>query len=361
MASWHEISDEIRKEHNNYEVVRQRYLNKFREHRNGRDVIAYYSGFLHRDSSNDGIDDRDKNAFMSLSIGRRVDEATGKEIRAGVEHRKGLDLILHTPGGVGAAAESLMHFLLGLYRNDEKGIDGDVEVFVPQLALSAGTIMACGARVIHMGTYSSLGPIDSHINGTFAWAVLEEFRQFQKEVTEKPERWWAWEPIISKYPLGFIEKLRKMNEVSGDIARKLLMRPQGMFAEICEEEDRRQKAEDIVEQLSDYERWKVHDRHISMEECKSIGLKVQDLAGDPQLDPMKNALLSYHHACEQTLQNDPNIGKFVENHLGKTIYTKAESQKATMHATGSLMRPFKNFNEYVQASKEFEALENPKV
>ena len=43
MASWHEIADEIRKEHSNYEGVRQRYLNKFREHRNGRDFIAYYS------------------------------------------------------------------------------------------------------------------------------------------------------------------------------------------------------------------------------------------------------------------------------------------------------------------------------
>ena len=36
----------------------------------------------------------------------------------------------------------------------------NIEVFVPMTAMSAGTMIACMSRKIHMGKQSSLGPID---------------------------------------------------------------------------------------------------------------------------------------------------------------------------------------------------------
>ncbi len=71
----------------------------------------------------------------------------------GLEKKKGLDLILHTPGGNSAAIESLIDYLREIFGND-------LRVIVPQLAMSAGTMIAFSAKEIIMGKQSSLGPVD---------------------------------------------------------------------------------------------------------------------------------------------------------------------------------------------------------
>jgi ClpP class serine protease len=90
------------------------------------------------------INDEDKNGFM-LCI-HKLDKS------------KGLDLFLHTPGGSGAATESLVHYLRQIFGND-------IRAFVPQLAMSAGTIIACACKEIFMGKHSNLGPVDPQIKG----------------------------------------------------------------------------------------------------------------------------------------------------------------------------------------------------
>jgi ClpP class serine protease len=66
---------------------------------------------------------------------------------------QGLDLILHTPGGDGAAAESLVDYLRSMFGRDIRAI-------IPQIAMSAGTMIACSCKTIIMGKQSSLGPVD---------------------------------------------------------------------------------------------------------------------------------------------------------------------------------------------------------
>ena len=70
-----------------------------------------------------------------------------------LDRSKGLDLILHTPGGSGAATESLVNYLHQMFGND-------IRAFVPQLAMSAGTILACSCKEIYMGKHSNLGLVD---------------------------------------------------------------------------------------------------------------------------------------------------------------------------------------------------------
>ena len=74
------------------DLVRRKYLKQLHR-RTGRNVIAYYSGWLSNPNAF-GIDvnDEDKAAFM-MAI-------------HGLDKAKGLDLILHTPGGGIAAAGS---------------------------------------------------------------------------------------------------------------------------------------------------------------------------------------------------------------------------------------------------------------
>lgn len=136
MPNWNEvlkeIQDQLQKEPEKdpFVVVRQKYLNQFFKKRN-RNVIAYYSGWLQKPGI-EGIEinDSDKNSFMSVI--HKMDRD------------KGLDLILHTPGGEVAATESLVDYLKQMF-------DSDFEVFVPQIAMSAGTMIACASKCIPYG------------------------------------------------------------------------------------------------------------------------------------------------------------------------------------------------------------------
>ncbi len=85
------------------------------------------------------VNDSDKNGFM----------ATIHQL----DRTKGLDLVLHTPGGNVAATESLVDYLRAMFGSDIRAI-------VPQLAMSAGTMIALASKQIVMGQHSSLGPID---------------------------------------------------------------------------------------------------------------------------------------------------------------------------------------------------------
>jgi ClpP class serine protease len=65
----------------------------------------------------------------------------------GLNRTLGLDLILHTPGGGIAATQSLVDYLRRMFGKDIRAI-------VPQIAMSAGTMMACACREIWLTRHS---------------------------------------------------------------------------------------------------------------------------------------------------------------------------------------------------------------
>lgn len=160
MPAWGSVLSEIAKRQQGgqqaVDFIRRKYLKQLHQH-TGRNVIAYYSGWLFRPQTtpNLTVGDDDMNAFMAAVHQLKRD--------------KGLDLILHTPGGDIAATEALVKYLWVMFNKD-------IRVIVPQLAMSAGTMIACSARCIVMGKQSSLGPIDPQIGGVPAQGVLDEFQ-----------------------------------------------------------------------------------------------------------------------------------------------------------------------------------------
>lgn len=84
MPNWNEVLIEIQEAHragnpSPLDSVRRKYLTKIHEN-TGRNVIAYYSGWLQKPTSADGaINDKDKSAFMTNIHG--------------LDRTKGLDLI----------------------------------------------------------------------------------------------------------------------------------------------------------------------------------------------------------------------------------------------------------------------------
>lgn len=268
--------------------VRRKYLAELHTYTN-RNVIAYYSAWLQRgpNTPNISINDSDKNSFMATVHG--------------LDRTKGLDLILHTPGGSIAAAESLVDYLRRMFGTNIRAI-------VPQIAMSAGTMMACACSEIMMGKQSNLGPIDPQMNGMPATGILREFEQAINEIKSDPARIAVWQVIIGKYHPSFLQQCKNAIDWSKTVVKDWLRT--GMFAG-----DRRgaAKAARIVKALTDDDTMKNHGRHVHIDQCRALKLRIIDLEADQQLQDL---VLTVHHAFMQTLGEAGHVTKIVENQLG---------------------------------------------
>lgn len=289
MPNWNVVLQEIQKESetnpnkNPFLTVRQKYLTQLFKKRQ-RNIIVYYSGWLNKPNIQGiEINDNDKNSFMTVVHG--------------LDRTKGLDLILHTPGGGVEATESLIDYLTTMF-------DFDIEVFVPQIAMSAGTMIACASKYIHMGKQSNLGPIDPQIRGLPASAVLDEFKKAAKEIKDQPHTIPLWQAIIGKYHPSFILFCENAIEYSKEIVKKSLK--DGMFAD-----DKQIDISKIVDKLSDHKTMKTHSRHIGLKKAKEIGLKIKPLEDDNDLQDL---VLTVHHAYIHTFNNTTAL-KIIENHI----------------------------------------------
>jgi hypothetical protein len=234
-------------------------------------------------------------------------------------HRsQGLDLILHTPGGGITATQSIVEYLHKMYRIN-KTQPPDIRAFVPQLAMSAGTMIACSCKEIWMGKHSNLGPIDPQVNGWPAYGVLLEFEKACKEVKEDPSRIAVWQSILSQYRPSFLGHCENAIALSNTFVKKQLANV--MFKG---QRGARKKAERIVKSLTHYGRNKTHDRHIPFEECEQMGLNVKlmedakDASGHKD-DVLQDLVLTVHHCYMHLLMNTP-VFKVIENHTGVGFY-----------------------------------------
>jgi len=289
-----------------HDVIRRKYLLKLSD-LTGRNTIIYYSGWLQKGfpglMPHLIVNDSDKNGFMAAI--HQLDRT------------KGLDLVLHTPGGDTAATESLVHYLRQMFGTNMRAI-------IPQIAMSAGTMIALACKEILLGKHSNLGPIDPQIGGMFpAHGIIEEFQRAADEISgaatpqELQARIALWQPIIAKYSPTLIGQCQKAIKMSTDITTDWLAT--GMFSG---DADAKQKALKITEELGSHASSKTHARHIHRERIEALGLKVVYIEADQNL---QDTILSLHHACIHTLTRTPAI-KLIENQNGVGLILSAQFQ-----------------------------------
>ena len=287
MPSWSELLNMAKRgganspvDLNFLEKERYKYLNALSEYR-GRNIITYYSGWMFRPSAEDvSINDKDINAFM--------------EVLHKLDKGKGLDLILHTPGGEISAAEQIINYLHSCFT--------DIKVIVPQMAMSAGSLISISCNEIIMGKQSCLGPFDPQLGGVACQSVLKEFENAKDELKTNPEALGLWQVIISKYPPTFLYSCHQAVELTKELANKLIDK-------IVTDKS---KIEEIKKAFNDNSESKVHSRHISKTKLQKLGLNVTSLEDDQKLQDL---ILSLHHCYSIILEIAP-VTKFVENHIG---------------------------------------------
>lgn len=267
-----------------FDVIRRKYIKEFAK-KTGRNVICYYSAFLSRNDNPDiSINDKDINGFMTVIHG--------------LNKAKGLDLILHSPGGDVAATEALGNYLIRVFGKN-------IRVFVPQLSMSGGTMLACIGKEIYMGKHSSIGPIDPQFSGVPAYGIIQEYEEAKEEVIKNPQSIEFYRTILSKYPPTLVGQCYRATELSTDVLSEWL-NGGDMFAD---KENKDEIIKNIVSQLNNNTDTKMHARHISAEKARSMGLNIINLEDD---DKVQDLVLSIHHAYMATLENTKAV-KIIEN------------------------------------------------
>lgn len=278
MPSYKEIEDE-----NNPKTRITKYMQKYNEKTN-RNVIGYYSGFLMKDDEENFIDTIDINGLMVVI----------KDL----DKTKGLDLILHTPGGSISATESIIDYLHGVFGDDIRAI-------IPQLSMSGGTMIACSCKEIIMGKHSSLGPVDPQIFNYSAKNIIKEFQLAKKEISEQPELIPFWTILLEKYEENILIECENLLEWSEYILEKSLK--YSMF-----KEDNQKKIDRIKFELIIGDTTKNHSQNLPPKRCEEIGLNIKYLEDNEEL---QDIVLSIHHAFISFF-NHENAHKLFINQKG---------------------------------------------
>ena len=279
-----------------FDGVRRKYLHALYLHTE-RQTILYASGWLQKENApaaSTSINEEDIHALMEVTAGM-----SGSE----------LDLILHSPGGSGDAAESIVSYLRSRF--------SDIRVIVPHLAMSAATMIACAADQIVMGKHSFLGPTDPQfllttplgIRYVPAQAVLDQFEKAKKECAD-PAKLSAWLPMLEQYGPDLLERSEMALELSKMLVKQWLKTYLLKFSD-----DAESQAESVATWLASHQNFKSHSRHLPRSELIKKGMAIVQLEEDQAFQDLS---LSVFHAANHTFTGTPAV-KIVENHEGKAF------------------------------------------
>lgn len=277
MGSWNDLLEEFGgvAEEGRAEWVNGRLqasLARISQLREGRQVIYYGSAFLQRPDlpgAMISVTHEDLNGFMSCIYK--------------MDWSKGLTLVLHTPGGDPNAANAIIDYLRQKFSS--------FEVVVPAIAMSAGTMMSLASDRIVMGRQSQLGPIDPQWAGggrsMSARAIVEQFERAEAEILANSAARHLWAPVLAQLGPALLQESQNALDYSETMVAEWLER-------WMKAGDPNPKAAGgaIAKYFNDASQHKSHGRRINADEARSVGVEVEQLEGDSDL---QEAVLTAYH------------------------------------------------------------------
>jgi len=303
MPTWSEILKELHDSQANdqmpqFDQVRRKYLVLFCQH-SGRPAILYATKWTQSDPD------------VSPDVLSIVDEDLQglMEVIHGLEGPN-LDLILHSPGGSLDAAEAFVTYLRLKFHH--------IRVIVPQMAMSAATMIACAADEVVLGKHSFLGPIDPQIvlntplgqRMVPAQAILDQFDRAKADCQD-PIALGAWLPMLNQYGPDLLIQCENALKLSQDLVRGWL--ETYMFGK--DKKSGSRKAAKIAKWLSSHTEFKSHGRHIPRDKLEDHGFPITHLEDD---QTTQDLVLSVFHATTHTFTGTLAV-KIIENNAGRAF------------------------------------------
>jgi ATP-dependent protease ClpP protease subunit len=190
---------------------------------------------------------------------------------AAIGKTENLDLMIHTLGGSGETAEKIVE----MCRNH---CSGEFRVIIPNMAKSAGTLIALGADKIVMGHCSEVGPIDPQIRITVgnspqmvsAWTFIHARDELTKKVNEsiaKGENPSAHLQQLATIDSVFVKHCEQIMEFAKKVGRKWIAGR--LMSKSIPPMDAEAKADEVIDFLSNVEKHISHGRLILAGEFKN--------------------------------------------------------------------------------------------
>ena len=248
------------------------------------------------------------NADVFVYYGELIDgvEANVKQIveqicSDGQKHEE-LYVLLTTTGG----SLNPVKRIVNIFRNFYK----EVNFIVPDYAYSAGTVMCCSGDKIYMDYYSVLGPIDPQVrnkDGKFVAALgyLDKINELI-EKAKRNELTNAEFIILKDFDLAELRAYEQARDLAVDLLVEWLPKYKFKNWNIhsssqapVTEEDKRNRAIEIAQNLSDNKEWKSHGRPISRVELGRLKLQIDKLEDDQEA---YKAVTAYHELMTDYVQ-----------------------------------------------------------
>lgn len=223
-----------------------------------------------------------------------------------------LALILTTGGGLAEAAAKMVDIMRYHYKT--------ISFFIPECAMSAGTILSLSGDKICMDYYSSLGPVDPQVyarqsDGTFqlvpALGYLDQVDiMIKKSIdgTLSPIEW----AILKDMDLAMLKRYEQAKDLSISLIKDWLVKykfkdwithnttPEKIGKTVTNEE-KKQRAEEIATALSDHKLWLSHGRKISLDTLvNTLKLKIDDYTGKAEQLLIRNYNDAIMIHCQRT-------------------------------------------------------------
>lgn len=195
------------------------------------------------------------------------------------EHRSAISIVVDTQGGIVEVVERMVHTLRHFYE--------EVYFIIPNRAMSAGTVFVMSGDRILMDHFSCLGPIDPQVekDGRLipALSYLYQFDRLN-EKSQKGTLTSAEYALLQKLDLGELYQFEQAKELSKELLVKWLSEYKFKDWETTESRGvkvtsdmKKQRAEEIADQLSQNDYWHSHGRGITMATLiDDINLRIED-------------------------------------------------------------------------------------
>ena len=228
---------------------------------------------------------------------------------------KNLDLMIHTLGGSGETAEKVVELC-------RKHCKGEFRVIVPNMAKSAGTLIALGADKIVMGFCSELGPIDPQIQIVVgntpqfvsAWTFIHARDQLEKRVKDAIAKNEDPSPYLQQLAAidpVFVTHCEQLMEFANRLGRKWIAGRLTTMKGINQEEAE-QLVDKVIGFLSKVEEHVTHARLISASELKQNCVPPLDVIELPEDDPLWQLIWELYVRCEVFLKLEKPKAKLIE-------------------------------------------------
>lgn len=198
-----------------------------------------------------------------------------------------LVFFIHTPGGVAEVVEKMVDIIRHHYK--------EVWFVVPDMAMSAGTILCMSGDKIYMDYSSALGPIDPQIPNSEGQLVPAlGYLDHVDKMIQKSEAGTLTDAefaILQNQDLATLRRYEQARDLSVSLLKDWLVKykfkdwnTHSRTGEAVTGEEKTQRAQEIAEALSDHNRWHSHGRMIGIKTLTNdLRLRIEDYTDNVEL------------------------------------------------------------------------------